>query len=35
MPSAPDTAAYAIDTDGRIAWVDEGFAALAREHGQP
>ncbi len=35
MPSAPDTAAYAIDADGRIAWVDEGFAALAREHGQP
>ena len=35
MPVVPDTAAYAIDAEGRIAWVDEGFAALAREHGQP
>ena len=35
MPSAPDTAAYAIDADGGIAWVDDGFADLAREHGQP
>jgi hypothetical protein len=28
-------ASYAIDAADRIVWTDEGFAGLAREHGQP
>lgn len=35
MGSPPPTAAYAIDAGGRIAWVDDGFTALAAEHGEP
>ena len=29
------TASYAIDRDDRIVWTDDGFADLARGHGQP
>jgi hypothetical protein len=29
----PPTASYAIDSDDRIVWTDEGFANLARDHG--
>lgn len=28
------TASYAIDAEGTILWTDEGFAELARRHGQ-
>lgn len=35
MTATPVTAAYAVDADGRIVWTDEGFAALARDHGHP
>ncbi len=35
MPDVPSTASYAIDAGGRIAWVDDGFARLARLHGVP
>lgn len=34
MPGVSASAAYAIDRDGVISWTDEGFADLAREHGQ-
>ena len=34
MRDVPTTAAYAIDADGRIAWVDDAFAALAAAYGQ-
>lgn len=33
-PVSP-TASYTIDADDRIVRTDEGFAALAREHGRP
>jgi hypothetical protein len=35
MTPGSATARYAIDHDGRIAWTDEGFAALAADHGCP
>lgn len=35
MTTAIATATYAIDRDGRITSVDDGFRELARAHGQP
>jgi hypothetical protein len=35
MLTTTSTAAYAIDAEGRVVWVDDGFTQLAAEHGQP
>jgi hypothetical protein len=35
MPDVPVTAAYAIDADGTITWVDDAFATRAVGYGQP